>query len=367
MNVLIVSGIWPPDVGGPASHGPEVARYLLEQGHSVRAVVTADAKPADEPFPVHWIRRSYPLGVRHAAATFEIARLAHSADVVYSTGMFARTAAGATIARRPYVLKLTGDPAFERARARGIAHGTIETFDSMERDWRLKPLRTLRYLTVAGARHVIVPSAFLQEFARDWGVSPDRLTVIPNALPIIQPDGKSRDELRREFGMDGPTVAFAGRFGPQKALDALVAAVASVDGVVLFLAGDGVPPPAAPRVRTLGALSRGRTLDLFAAADASVLASTWENFPHTVVESLSVGTPVIATAVGGVPEVVDDGVNGLLVPANDKEAFAAALRRYFADDELRGRLRAAAAGSVERYRPQRVYHDLELILLGAAR
>jgi glycosyltransferase involved in cell wall biosynthesis len=98
-----------------------------------------------------------------------------------------------------------------------------------------------------------------------------------------------------------------------------------------------------------------------------VLASTWENFPHGVVESLAVGTPVIATAVGGVPEIVEDGVNGLLVPPADADALAAALRRYLDDAELQARLRAAAVSSVERFRPEHVYATLESILLAAAR
>ena len=80
-------------------------------------------------------------------------------------------------------------------------------------------------------------------------------------------------------------------------------------------------------------------LELFAAADAVLLPSSWENFPHAVVEGLAVGTPVIATAVGGVTEIVTDGVNGLLVPRGDAGALADAIRRFFADD---GAARAAA-------------------------
>jgi glycogen(starch) synthase len=87
-------------------------------------------------------------------------------------------------------------------------------------------------------------------------------------------------------------------------------------------------------------------LRLFAAADVAVLSSSWENFPHTVVEALAVGAPVLSTAVGGVPEIVRDGENGLLVPPRDREALAAALRRITGDGELRKRLAAAAAPSV---------------------
>jgi glycosyltransferase involved in cell wall biosynthesis len=120
-------------------------------------------------------------------------------------------------------------------------------------------------------------------------------------------------------------------------------------------------------VRFVGALPRERVLELFAAADASVLSSSWENFPHSLVEALAVGAPVIATRVGGVPEIVEDGVNGLLVPAGDAAALAAAIRRFFSDDALRARLRAAAAPSVDRYGRELLYGELEQILAGAAR
>jgi glycosyltransferase involved in cell wall biosynthesis len=108
-------------------------------------------------------------------------------------------------------------------------------------------------------------------------------------------------------------------------------------------------------------------LELFRAADASILSSIWENFPHTVVEALAVGTPVLATTTGGVAEVVTDGVNGLLVPSRDVGALAAAIRRYFDDDDLRERLRAHAAESVEQYAPDRVFGTLEATLERVAR
>jgi glycosyltransferase involved in cell wall biosynthesis len=113
------------------------------------------------------------------------------------------------------------------------------------------------------------------------------------------------------------------------------------------------------RVRFLGGVSRDTVLRLFRAADASVLPSAWENFPHTVVEALAVGCPVIATAVGGVPEVVVDGENGLLVPPGDQAALTAAIARFFSDDELRRRLSSAATASVEGYSEESVFTVIE--------
>jgi len=122
----------------------------------------------------------------------------------------------------------------------------------------------------------------------------------------------------------------------------------------------------ADRVRFLGQLPRGRVVELFRAADASILSSSWENFPHTVVEALAAGTPVLATAVGGVAEVVRDGENGLLVAPGDVAGLAASIRRYFEDEPLRERMRAAAAASVADYAPERVFARLEETLAAVA-
>src|SRR5207248_7274539 len=147
--------------------------------------------------------------------------------------------------------------------------------------------------------------------------------------------------------------------------------------VRLVIAGDG--PDRAPleararelglddRVRFLGRQPRERVVELFRAADATILTSSWENFPHTVVEALAVGTPVLAMEAGGVGEVVRDGVNGLLVPPGDTAQLASAVQRYFTDDALRERLRAAAAPSVAPYAPERVFGELESTLRRAAR
>jgi glycosyltransferase involved in cell wall biosynthesis len=285
--------------------------------------------------------------------------------------MFGRSSAGAVAARRPFVVKLTADPAFERSRRRGIVEGNVDEFQAGGGGPQAWLLRRVRDAELRRAAHVFCPSAYLRDLAVTWGVPADRVSVLPNPSP---PAGElaDREELKRRFDVNGATLAFAGRLTAQKSLHVAVEDVAQAEGVVLLIAGEG--PDRGPlerlaaelgigdRVRFLGPQPRRAVLELFRAADAAVLSSSWENFPHTVVEALTVGTPVLATRAGGVAEVVHDGENGLLVDGGDPGTLAAAIRRFFGDAELRERLRAAAGPSVAEYAPERILSQLEQTL-----
>jgi glycosyltransferase involved in cell wall biosynthesis len=366
MRALVVSGIWPPDVGGPASHAPEVATFLNEHGWDVEVVTTASSPPAPEPYDVHWVSRTRRPGVRHAEGVRLVAARARRADVVYTTGTFGRSAAGATLARRPYVIKLTADPAFERARRRGLVHGDVEQFQLADGGAQVWLLRRARNWEVRNAAHVFTPSEYLRNIVVAWEVDPSRVSVLPNPAPVVHVAGAH----------DGPTFAFAGRITAQKALDVALDALARVPDATLIVAGEGdrlgeLRAHAAKlglngRVRFVGAQSREQVLALFGSAQAALLSSAWENFPHTVVEALAAGTPVIATDVGGVREAVTHGENGLLVPSGDVDALAAAMQRFVADADLRERLRAAAKPSVARFSADTVYGELESVLRRAA-
>jgi glycosyltransferase involved in cell wall biosynthesis len=370
LKVAIVTGIWPPDVGGPATHAPEVAEFLRGRGHEVEVVTTAPAAPAAENYAVHWISRGQPVFLRYLRGALLVRRVASRADIVYSTGMYGRTRVGSLLARVPSVVKLTGDPAYERAIRYGLTKLPIEDFQRA-RDPRIAWLKAVRDLALWGPARYLCPSASLARLAARWRlVRADRIDVLPN--PISVPHVTGRDELRRRHAFDGPTLVFAGRLSLQKSLDVAIRAVAACGGVSLVVAGDGPLRPqlellvaqleAGDRVRFIGAQPRGTVLELLAAADAKLLSSGWENFPHAVIEGLAVGTPVISTDAGGVGEIVTDGVNGLLVPPGDPDALAAAIRRFFADDELRRRLCAAAPGSVRRFAAEEVYSRLEKLL-----
>ena len=363
MKVVIVSGIWPPDVGGPASHAPALAAALIDARHDVEVVTTADAPPAARPYPVRWVSRARVAPLRHLSVVWEIARAARRADSVYATTMVRRTALAAALARRRLVVKLVADEAYERERRTGRFEGTLDEFQRVRGGARVRVLRATRTAALRRARRVVVPSVYLREIALGWGLAPERVEVVPNPAPALSAL-PSREEARAALGIDGATLGAAGRLTVQKALGDALAAVARVDGVELLVLGDGPERRSlerradelgiAARVRFLGAGTREDVVTMFRAVDAALLTSAWENLPHTVLEALAAGTPVIATAVGGVPEVVLDGENGLLVPAGDVDAIASAIERIVRDDELRASLAARAPVSVEELSEPRI-------------
>jgi glycosyltransferase involved in cell wall biosynthesis len=361
MRVVFLTGIWPPDVGGPATHGPDFARFLCDRGHRVEVVTMADAEPADRPVPVHAVARGRPFVIRYPQVALEGARLARRADLVYATATYAAAASAATAARRPLVAKLVSDPAYERARRYGLFAGSLEAFQSSAGP-AVAALKRLRTGSLRRASRIVVPSEYLAAMAREWGLDSGRVEVLVNPAPppaTVEP-----------APLEPGTFVFVGRLTEQKALPVLLAAVEQVPGARLVVVGDG-PERAALEARApasvqfVGALPREQALAQLAGARAAVLSSAWENLPHAAVEALAVGTPVVSTAVGGVPEVVHDGENGLLVPANDVEALATALRSMLEDAGLRARLAGAAQPSVAAIGRDRVYGRLEEILAEA--
>src|SRR6185436_20014945 len=146
VRVVVVSGIWPPDPGGPASHAPALADFLVERGHDLEVVTTAS----------------------QARAALLVRSAARRSDVVYATSMIRRSAIGARLARRPLVVKLVSDEVFERAARGGRYAGTLDEFQRLPGDLRTRFLRTTRNAAVRSARHVFCPSAYLRDVALRW-------------------------------------------------------------------------------------------------------------------------------------------------------------------------------------------------------
>ena len=184
-----MTGIWPPDVGGPATHGPDFAAFLHDRGHDVHVVTMGDTEPTERPVPVRSIRRDRPFVIRYSRVATAGLTLARKADVVYATATYAAAAIASLGARRPLVAKLVSDPAYERARRYGLFRGSLESFQAPA-GLASESLKHLRTSALRRARRIVVPSRYLAEIAATWGLDPDRIGVLVNPAPppaVVEP------------------------------------------------------------------------------------------------------------------------------------------------------------------------------------
>jgi glycosyltransferase involved in cell wall biosynthesis len=249
-------------------------------------------------------------------------RAARGVDVVHAHWIPSGLAALAT--GRPFVLQVWGTDVELARRA----------------PWLVRPL-------VQRARVVIAASSFLADAARDLGARDVR--VIPMGVEIPEHVGEPEQP---------PHVLFAGRLSEEKGILEFVEAT---EGLPRAIVGDG---PLRNRVPdTVGFVPPEDVGAYYQRAAVVCVPSRREGVGMTAREAMAFGRPVVATRVGGVPEIVDDGVNGLLVEAGDPHAFATAVKRLLEDP---ARFRVAAARSVARFDVDAVYGRLEQILEDAA-
>ena len=349
MRILIVTGIFPPDIGGPATYVPQIAEGLAQRGHAVTVVTLSDRLDHEDgvyPFQVIRLPRRAFKPWRMGRTVLVLLRLGRRADVLFVNGLALESVLANFVLRKPLVMKVVGDLAWERATGRGWTADDFETFQKRRYGLRVELLKALRSWWTRRADRVIVPSRYLARWVESWGVPKDRLVVIYNAVELV--DGVEPLPVPLKTPVKAITV---GRLVPWKRVDGLIEALREIPELGLVIVGDGPERPRlerivqelgiSDRVYFAGQRSKTETSSLMAACDFFVLNSTYEGHPHAVLEAMALGLPVVATAVGGTPEVVRDGETGVLVPGR-YGALGASLSALARDPALRRRLGRAA-------------------------
>ncbi|MBC7106428.1 MAG: glycosyltransferase family 4 protein, partial [Firmicutes bacterium] len=349
MKVLIVTGIFPPDIGGPATYVARIAAALARRGHDITVLTLSDRVDHDDrayPFQVVRIPRRRFKPWRIARTVSGIMVLGRRADVLFVNGLALEAVLANRLLRKPLVMKVVGDLAWERATTRGWTSDGFETFQKRRYGWRIEALKALRAWWTRQADRIIVPSRYLAQWVARWRVPEERITVIYNALEPM--DGVAPLPVPLKTPVKAVTV---GRLVPWKRIDEVLKAVAKVPELGLVVVGDG---PECTRLERLahtfaitdrvyfaGARRPEETRGLMAACDVFVLNSTYEGLPHVVLEAMALGLPVVATAVGGTPEVVKDGETGVLIQPDDG-SLGSVLQELVNDPAGRRRLGEAA-------------------------
>ena len=207
-----------------------------------------------------------------------------------------------------------------------------------------------------------------EQLRRLYGLPACRLRVIPCGVDLdafTPGSARERRQARERLAPgDEPVLLSVGRLDPIKGLDLLLESVALLrtPARLIVIGGDPDGDPEVDRLRSLaddlgiadrahfpGAVAQTELLSYYRAADALVVTSRYESFGLAAVEALASGTPVVAAQVGGLPYIVHEGENGMLVRWRCPGAFAERLDELLSDDALRSRLAANARPSVERY------------------
>jgi starch synthase len=368
MRVDLISREYPPEVyGGAGVHVAELVRSLRRTGTDVR--VRAFGKARDEAGVDSYLVPAELAGANPALATLgvdlQIARDVEGADLVHSHTWYANAAG--QVASLLY----------------GIPH--VVTAHSLEplRPWKAEQLgggyqlsSWIEETAFAGAARIIaVSNGMRRDILRSYPLlDPEKVEVVYNGIDLEKWQPNPDDETIRSLGIDPtrPSVVFVGRITRQKGLPYLLRAAALLppDVQVVLCAGAPDTPEILAEVREgVAALQQLRSgviwidrllsqYELRAALTAAttfVCPSIYEPLGIVNLEAMACGAPVVGTATGGIPEVVDDGVTGRLVPIEqaddgtgtplDPEAFvadlAAALIEVLSDPEAAARMGAA--------------------------
>jgi glycogen(starch) synthase len=350
-SALVGKGVKFDPIGGMQNHTAELTRALDRRG-VLQTVLTT--RPPTAPhlqrlgnharvirlgLPVRRFRQLY---APQAAVLAPI--LAARADVVHvhlgeDLAVLPLGAAAARLHRLPLVL-------------------TVHT--SMRHTLALSDLRSAILKTLGGpierwgehsADAVLAITPRLFRLLVSDGVEADRVHLIPPGVNPSLFEGPFEDPFS---GVGRPRVLFVGRLAPQKGVRVLVAAAGLLEdeSAQVLLVGDGPERPALEReaerlgvggrLHFVGFLAHERLPAVMSHADLLVLPSLYEELGTVLLEAMQAGLPIVASKTGGIPEVIEDGVNGMLVPPGDPEAIALAIDRLLANRDLVRRLSKGA-------------------------
>jgi glycosyltransferase involved in cell wall biosynthesis len=355
-------------VGGAQETGKYTAEYFHAKGDQVLLVTGAEAGAegqlhAQVPTVVlpTLVRRVKPLADMRALWSLYRLFRTERPDIVHSRTAKARFLApvAARLARVPTVVQ--------------TIHGFSFNNEIDRHKWLYVRLERL----AARCCHcnVVVSEADMEEGLRRRIFTRAKVTMIRSGVDLRKMRGADADRvatLRAQYEIPGGGIlTLVGRLSPPKTpevfVDAAVRVVESHPDARLLLVGDGAKRAAVEaQIERLGLHGnvlllglRSDVPELVAASDVVVHSSTHEGLPKTVLEGIAAGKPVIATAVGGVPAVLVDGVSGLLVEPLDPEGLAAAMTRLLDDQAMGERLASAAAERLPEFSLDRTVEDTE--------
>jgi len=340
-KLLICTGIYPPDIGGPATYVKGLEKGLAGE---FDIQVVSYGEPEDKATGrIYKILRRQNVLFRYIGYFWQVFKLAPDMDAIYVQGPVSEglpAAVACCLRRKKYILKIVGDFAWEQGSQRHGVKENLDDFQNSKYGFKVELWRWIEKRVAQKSDLVVVPSNYLKKIVSRWGVEADRIKVVYNAIERIAV-AESREQLRAKFGFNGFVLLSVGRLVPWKGFATLIAVFKELSLDVadwqLVIVGDG---PEHDNLKKLvesnqlennvlfaGRLDKYEVAAYMKAADLFVLNTSYEGLSHVLIEAMAAGLPIVTTAVGGNPELMDNYARGSLVAYNDKSELIRAIKQ----------------------------------------
>ena len=337
-DLCIVTGIYPPDTGGPAKFAESYLAWGKAHDKQISIISltdNADTLIEDNQTRIELISRRHRFIKRFLLCVVAIRQMMRTGTPIVANGMFLETliARYFGVRRFSYVCKVPGDIVWERARNSKKTVLDIDSFQGSKLTLGLRLFRKLFSLSLLRASFVIVPSSHLQDLVRLWGVPGSRIRLIYNSIDIanfspIQTQKKSFDVI---------TVS---RLVPWKGIDTVIEACSKLD-LSLAVVGEGpekenlqlLAKKLNAKTTFLGEIAQRDLPAVLSSARCFVLNSTFEATSYALMEARACGLFTIANRGTGSEEVIHDNLDGLLTRIGTGDLIEA-LRRFKTDESF---------------------------------
>ena len=320
MKILITVGIFPPDIGGPASFVPKIAELYSNSGHDVTVVCLTDRKQTDNlNFKVVRILRNQNLLIRWIKTVSQIIRQGYNADLLFVNGLPMESYIANIFTRKKLIRKIVGDWAWERGMNKKIINESFDEFQNNKHNLHLEIAKFSRGWTATKADLIITPSNHLKNVVKGWGVKENSIKVIYNGTKL-----KNKPDPIDDQPYDYFKFITVGRLAPWKNIDIIIEALSDYkkanQNFIFYIVGSG---PEETKLKKLvndldlenfvtftGQLQKDDLNYYLQKSDIYIQASSYEGLPHVILEAMSHNLSIISTPIGGTNEVIQDGKNG---------------------------------------------------------
>lgn len=332
-KILVATGLYPPEIGGPATYTALVEKELPKRNFIVKVL------------PFSYVR-NYPKILRHIFYFFQSIFQSRGASIIFaqdpvSVGLPAMLAA--KITGKKFVIRVAGDYAWEQASQRfGVLDG-IDEFQKKKYDWRTELLRKIQKWVVGQADLVITPSKYFRKLVGSWIENPEKVKTIYNGIELgVQNPLAGQAKPKTP---DSKLILSAGRLVPWKGFEVLIETMKDFPDWKLVIVGDGPESEklkaksekleVSDQIEFAGSVPREKLIYYLNKASLFILNTSFESFSFQVVEAMAAGVPVITTNIGNLPEIIENGKEGILVNPNDKVQILSAIRKLDSDIKFR--------------------------------